>query len=111
MYRVIVESLLGLRLVTTAEGTRLVVAPCLPVAWTHCGFQYRYRATPYEIEVVQQESGQGGRRELRLDGLLQAEDSLPLVDDGRLHRVQLVVRLDGSPPAAGGTASMSPVAA
>jgi len=91
MYRLIVESLLGLRLVTSDEaGPRLVVAPCLPAAWTHCTLQYRYRTTPYEIEIAQQD-GDGTTRELRLDGALQVDDSLPLVDDGRLHRVQLTL--------------------
>ncbi|HEY2188938.1 MAG TPA: cyclic beta 1-2 glucan synthetase, partial [Caldimonas sp.] len=91
MYRVVVESLLGIRLVTAADGARLVVAPCLPPTWAHCTLQYRHRATLYEIEVLQQ-VGDGERRELRLDGVLQAGDALPLVDDGRLHRVQLTLR-------------------
>jgi cellobiose phosphorylase len=77
--------------VTSADGARLVVAPCLPAAWSHCTLQYRYRATLYEIEVLQQD-GDGERRELRLDGVLQAGDALPLVDDRHLHRVQLTLR-------------------
>jgi cellobiose phosphorylase len=91
MYRLVVESLLGIRLVTSAEGARLVVAPCLPATWAHCTLQYRHRATLYEIEVLQQ-TGDGEHRELRLDGVLQATDALPLVDDRRLHRVQLTLR-------------------
>ena len=89
MYRLIVESLLGLRRVAAAGGLRLVVAPRLPAAWTHCTLQVRHRATLYEIEVLQQDGDGGG--ELRLDGTLQQDDSLPLVDDGRLHRVQLTL--------------------
>ncbi|HEY2560967.1 MAG TPA: glucoamylase family protein [Caldimonas sp.] len=91
MYRLVVESLLGIRLVTSADGARLVVAPCLPAAWAHCTVQYRYRATLYEIEVLQHD-GDGERRELRLDGVLQAGDALPVVDDRHLHRVQLILR-------------------
>ena len=37
MYRLIVESLLGLRL----EGDKLRLAPCLPASWP--GFKLRYR--------------------------------------------------------------------
>jgi cellobiose phosphorylase len=107
-YRLIVESLLGVRLVTAADGPRLVVAPCLPRAWPRFTLQYRYRETPYEIEVVQ-DARPGGRPELRLDGVLQAGDSLPLVDDGRLHRVHLTVSADAA-PAAAGAAVLSPAA-
>ncbi|MGZ8260092.1 MAG: glycosyl hydrolase family 65 protein, partial [Caldimonas sp.] len=96
-YRLIVESLLGLRIVAGASGTRLVVAPSLPPKWTHCTLQVRYRETLYEIEVVQ-EGGDEDRRELRLDGALQADDSLPLVDDERLHRVQLTLPSPRRPP-------------
>jgi cellobiose phosphorylase len=91
MYRLIVESLLGVRLVTTAEGARLVLAPCLPETWTQFALHYRYRTASYEIEIVQNE-GDGTGRELRLDGALQATDWLPLADDARLHRVQLALR-------------------
>ena len=100
MYRLVVESLLGLRLVTSASGARLVVSPCLPAAWTHCTLQYRYRSTLYEIEVAQQDRGDE-RGELRLDGALQADDSLPLVDDARLHRVQLTLARRPSPSSPG----------
>jgi len=89
MYRLVVESLLGLRRVAGDGGARLVVAPRLPAAWTHCTLQVRHRATLYEIEVLQRDGDGGG--ELRLDGMLQHDDSLPLVDDGRLHRVQLTL--------------------
>jgi len=89
MYRLVVESLLGLRRVAADGGVRLVVAPRLPVTWTHCMLQVRHRATLYEIDVVQRAGDGSG--ELRLDGVLQSDDSLPLVDDGRLHRVQLTL--------------------
>ena len=41
-----------------------------------------------------------GASELRLDGLAQAADSLLLVDDGRLHRVQLTLRKRSAPASA-----------
>ena len=104
MYRLIVESLLGVRLVAHAGSARLVLTPCLPSAWPGFTLQYRYRDTPYEIEV-QQEGGHGGRRELRLDGMLQPEESLPLVDDGRLHHVRLVIPMAASAAPAAGSAT------
>ena len=49
MYRLIVESLLGLRL----EVDKLYFAPCLPVDWTSFKLHYRYRETVYHITVTQ----------------------------------------------------------
>ena len=49
MYRLIVESLLGLRL----EVDKLCFAPCLPVEWNEFKIHYRYRETVYHITVRQ----------------------------------------------------------
>ena len=49
MYRLIVESLLGLRL----EVYKLHVEPCLPADWDCFTVHYRYRETVYHIKVVQ----------------------------------------------------------
>jgi len=92
MYRLVVESLLGIALVSTDAGARLVLKPCLPAGWPRCTVHYRYRTTTYEIEVVQEE-GSERESELVLDGALQADDSLPLLDDARFHRVKLSLTL------------------
>ena len=55
MYRLIVESLLGLRL----EVDTLRVAPCLPADWTAFTVHYRYRETAYHIAVLQTPGGNG----------------------------------------------------
>jgi cyclic beta-1,2-glucan synthetase len=86
MYRLIVESLLGLRLVTSSDGVRLVLTPCLPRDWPGCTVEYRYRDTPYRIELIQVSEG-AGAIEVRVDGELQTDGSVPLLDDGRSHRV------------------------
>ncbi len=49
MYRLIVESLLGLRL----EVDKLRFAPCLPPDWKGFKLHYRYRETVYHIAVTQ----------------------------------------------------------
>ena len=49
LYRLLLESLLGLRL----EGNVLHVAPCLPAEWPGCTIRYRYRTTVYHITVTQ----------------------------------------------------------
>ncbi|UHD19009.1 cyclic beta 1-2 glucan synthetase [Thiocapsa bogorovii] len=88
MYRLIVESLLGLRL----EGETLRIEPCLPVDWDGFKLSYRYRETRYRIGVTQGSEGEGGPR-LTVDGIEQAGLAIPLIDDGRQHAVE--VRLSG----------------
>ena len=57
MYRLIVESLLGLRL----EVDKLHVAPCLPADWKGFTLHYRYRETVYHITVLQVAPGTARR--------------------------------------------------
>ena len=90
MYRLIVESLLGLRLAASRDGVRLILSPCLPADWPGYTLEYRYRETPYSIEVIQV-SNDAGPFEVRLDGDLHTDGTVPLLDDRRSHRV--VVRL------------------
>ncbi|MFC5512430.1 GH36-type glycosyl hydrolase domain-containing protein [Massilia jejuensis] len=82
MYRLVVESLLGIERV----GEQLVLAPQLPRAWPGFRLQYRYRATTYAIEVRA-----GDTAALRIDGVDVGGDTVPLADDGRTHRVELHV--------------------
>jgi cyclic beta-1,2-glucan synthetase len=89
MYRLIVESLLGLRL----EVDKLHVAPCLPVDWEGFKVHYRYRETVYHIDVLQTPEDQGGVS-VTLDGADRHDKAIPLVDDRREHTVE--VRIPGS---------------
>ena len=92
MYRLIVESLLGLRL----EADRLHVAPCLPAHWNALKIHYRYRETVYHIAIVQTGAGKegsekrGGAR-LTVDGVGQDGQAIPLVDDRREHTVEISI--------------------
>ena len=87
MYRLIVESLLGLTLL----GDKLRITPCLPADWDGFSMRYRYRATTYAI-VVRQGAAAAGRAGVSVDGIAQAEESIPLVDDGRPHTVEIWLR-------------------
>ncbi|HEY3384573.1 MAG TPA: glucoamylase family protein [Vicinamibacterales bacterium] len=86
MYRLIVESLLGLRL----DGDRLRIEPCLPADWTGFTVHYRYRETVYHIRVHQTPPTTGEER-VTVDGRDQADMSIPLVDDHEEHRVEVLV--------------------
>jgi cellobiose phosphorylase len=82
MYRLIVESLLGLHLAVD----KLHFAPCLPAEWPGFALQYRYRSTVYHIDVTQHAGAASGLR-VALDGSETPEPAIPLYDDGRPHRV------------------------
>ena len=82
MYRLIVESLLGL----TLEVDRLRFAPCLPPGWEGFKVYYRYRETVYEIDVRQQPAGEE-RTIVTVDGVELEDEAIPLVDDRRNHSV------------------------
>jgi cyclic beta-1,2-glucan glucanotransferase len=90
MYRLVVESLLGL----TLEGDRLCFAPCLPPEWNEFALRYRYRETYYDISV-RQAIGSGDddldAAGVSVDGVLQEGAVVVLVDDRREHRVEVHV--------------------
>ena len=90
MYRLIVESLLGLR----REGTLLRIVPVIPADWHFFELDYRYRSTSYHIVVLQ--SGAGDLNELRLDGVIQEPAGIVLQDDGLEHRVEFRQRRETS---------------
>jgi cyclic beta-1,2-glucan synthetase len=85
MYRLITESLLGLRL----ELDRLHVAPLLPASWPGYQVHYRYRETVHHIQVRQRAGG--GATRVVVDGVAQAEAWIQLRDDGRDHQVEVEV--------------------
>lgn len=90
MYRLIVESLLGLR----REGNILHLEPCLPAEWSHFTISYRYRETVYAIAVVQSVSDAKRQSEvtsMTLDGVGLGELGIPLVNDLRTHVLDVVV--------------------
>ncbi|HKW80081.1 MAG TPA: glucoamylase family protein, partial [Casimicrobiaceae bacterium] len=84
MYRLIVESLLGIEL----AADKLRFAPCLPLPWPEFSVRYRYRETIYRITVSQDEAATTG---VWLDGRRQADGAIALADDRVEHEVRVVV--------------------
>jgi cellobiose phosphorylase len=84
MYRLIVESLLGLRL----EVDKLRFTPCLPPDWAGFKIHYRYRETVYHIAVLQTPVG-NGEMQVSVDGIEQYDKAIPLVDDYKEHWVEV----------------------
>jgi len=87
MYRLITESLLGLRV--TADRMRF--APCLPADWQEFRMRYRFRQTSYLISV-HQSAGAGAEMSVSVDGVVQAVPEIPLRDDRQEHQVEVRLR-------------------
>jgi cellobiose phosphorylase len=87
MYRLIVESLLGLSL----EVDRLRIAPCLHPQWKEFTVHYRFRDTVYHISVSRHHEKKNGTL-LILDGAEQTGQTISLVDDHLEHWIK--VRMD-----------------
>ncbi|MFI5330470.1 MAG: GH36-type glycosyl hydrolase domain-containing protein, partial [Desulfobaccales bacterium] len=86
MYRLIVESLLGLRL----EVDKLRFTPCLPAEWSGFTMHYRYRETVYHIAVQRLPAGKDSMC-VTLDGVDQPDNTIPLVDDRQEHYVEVSI--------------------
>ena len=86
MYRLIVESLLGL----TLEVDKLRFAPCLPPDWKTFKLHYRYRETVYHITVLQTPAA-AGKTGVTVDGVEQQDGAVPLVDDQQEHIIEVRV--------------------
>ncbi|MEJ2613615.1 MAG: hypothetical protein P8Z35_01535 [Ignavibacteriaceae bacterium] len=91
MYRLITESLLGLKL----KIDKLYIEPCLPSDWENYKIFYRYRETIYNINVLQIHNSDV-EFSLSVDGIKNNEKFISLVDDRRLHMVEVRIMQSGS---------------
>ena len=87
MYRLLVETLLGVNL----EGEQLRLAPRLPAGWPSYKIHYRYRQTVYHITITRHAAGAAETDRLVLDGQEIAGPSIPLHDDRQEHAVEMTV--------------------
>jgi len=91
MYRLILESLLGLRL----ESNKLLIEPCFPEDWNAFKIKYRYRETMYHINVGRMAASpdQGGNSDsqviITVDGIKQENKGIPLINDSQEHQVEV----------------------
>jgi cellobiose phosphorylase len=91
LYRLMVESLLGLRL----EVDKLHLAPCLPADWQAFTVHYRHRETVYHIHATR--SADDGGMAVVLDGIEQHDPVIPLTDDRQEHTVVVRIARDREP--------------
>jgi cyclic beta-1,2-glucan synthetase len=87
MYRAGLESILGLR----RTGPTFAVDPCIPTAWPGCHISWRHLDTQYEVSVSNPERRCRGVLEATLDGAATDHRAIPLVNDGRVHEVAVLL--------------------
>ena len=86
MYRLLTESLLGIRL----DVNKLHFLPRIPVNWASFKLNYRYHETTYHIEIVNSKSQMQGPA-VTVDGIGQSEPLLPLINDQKEHWVKVTL--------------------
>jgi cellobiose phosphorylase len=94
MYRMLVETLLGVNL----EGDQLRLDPRMPKSWTTYKIHYRYRQTVYHITITRLAAESADTNRLSLDGRELAGKTIPLQDDRLEHAVE--AKIDDRRPSA-----------
>jgi len=89
MYRAGIEWILGFQ----RQGSVLRMTPCIPAHWPGFEINYRHGTARYEIAVENPDRVGQGVVYAELDGrpLTDPLHWVPLVDDGNVHRVRIVL--------------------
>jgi cellobiose phosphorylase len=94
MYRVAIEDVLGFHL---HEGHSIRLRPRLPSTWDHATLRYRdpHSQSVYEIRIERDRTRPGGILTAVADGKAlvsdQGEIQVPLLRDGAMHAVKVVL--------------------
>jgi cellobiose phosphorylase len=88
MYRLLIETLLGLNL----EGNQLRLTPRLPKAWTTFKIHYRHRQTHYHLTITRLAENVPGPAHFTLDEQSLPGEAIPLRNDHRDHFVGIQIR-------------------
>ncbi len=87
MYRAGVESILGLR----RHGDTFSLDPCIPSSWPEYEIEWRLHGTRYVISVANPDRQCRGVVNASLDDVVVDASAIPIVDDGRTHRVSILL--------------------
>ena len=87
MYRLLVETLLGVNL----EGDQLRLTPRLPESWPSFKIHYRYRQTVYHITITRLAADSSETNQCWLDGEALSGTTIPLRDDQQEHAVEMKI--------------------
>jgi cyclic beta-1,2-glucan synthetase len=85
-YRMALEAVLGLEV----RGDQLALKPCIPASWPGFTLTLRHRSATYSIQV--ENAGPGNDvRQIWLDGSVVDGAAIRMADDGREHKVRIVL--------------------
>ena len=89
LYRAGIEAILGFHL----RGEYLLLTPCIPKQWKRFDLTFKYRSSRYEISIINPDGVNRGAAHASLDGvaLPAGESRIPLVDDGGVHQVEMIL--------------------
>lgn len=91
-YRAGLESILGFQL----RGDKLKINPCVAETWRAFEIKYRHKQTQYTIEVRNPHGMTTGSVKMEVDGKLESEAEITLVNDKKDHHI--IVTLLHQPP-------------
>jgi cyclic beta-1,2-glucan synthetase len=86
-YRVGLEAILGFHRV----GNTLRPEPCIPPEWREYEINYRHHSAIYQIHVENPHGVERGVQSITLDGQAVESGVIDLVDDGRRHKVRVIL--------------------
>jgi cellobiose phosphorylase len=92
LYRLILESLLGLRL----DVDKLYFKPLLPSTWNTFKVHYRFQETIYHITLSRASNG-NTETTVTVDDVIQHDTYVPLVDDHKEHRAAIEIPAETHP--------------
>ena len=87
MYRAGLESILGFKL----QNDRLEINPCVPRWWRDFEITYRRGRAVYRIKVENPLGVSRGVVNVEVDGVVQPEEIITLMDDDKTHNVRIVM--------------------
>jgi len=87
MYQAAVQALLGIK----RHGATMSVSPCVPAVWPEFSLEWRLGRTRYRVTVTNPDHRTQGIKVAELDGVAVDPRAIPVVDDGGVHEVRIVI--------------------
>ena len=87
VYRLGLTAMLGFKKI----GDHLQIDPVIPPDWNEFEIQYTFERARYSIRVANPTHISHGISQVLLDGVSLADPLVPLVDDGKQHRIEVVM--------------------
>ncbi len=81
-YRIGLKDILGFK----KSGDTLQIKPAMPSSWNKFTLEYKYMNTLYIIDV-----NSASKEKIKLDNHLLKDDIIPLINDGKVHKVDVFI--------------------